>query len=135
MAMPRFRTLAHGADLRLAVWGATEEELIRNAVLGTAGLALGRLPRPRPEAWVRVRPWPVSLPARLVRAVNEAIFQLYVRGKATVDLELRVGGARLGIVTLPPASGPAVEIKAATYHDLRPRRQGRRLAALLTLDV
>ena len=41
--LPRFRQLAHTADVRLAVWGASEAELLANAAAGalwaTASLA------------------------------------------------------------------------------------------------
>ena len=135
MTRPRFRTLPHGADLRVAVWGANEEELIRNAVAAADTLALGRLPRLAARNWVPIVPWPAGLPSRLVRAVNEALFQLYARQAVAVGFELGPRSARLGVAPLPPGRKPELEVKAATYHDLRPLRAARRLAALITLDV
>jgi SHS2 domain-containing protein len=132
---PRFRTLAHTADLRVAVWGRDEEELIRNAVAAAVTSALRRAPQRAPRAWVPVRPWPAGLPSRLVRAVNEALFHLYTRDQVAVGFALSTRGARLALAPLPRAWRPDIEIKAATYHDLRPRRRAGRLAALLTLDV
>jgi SHS2 domain-containing protein len=132
---PRFRTLAHTADLRVAVWGGDEEELICNAVAAAVATALGRAPNLAPRAWAPLRPWPAGLPARLVRAVNEALFHLYTRKQIAVGFALAGQGARLALAPLPQAWCPDIEIKAATYHDLRPRRRAGRLAALLTLDV
>ena len=134
MTRPRFRTLPHGADLRVAVWGANEEELIGNAVAAALNLALGTLPRLVARDWVPIVPWPADLQSRLVRAVNEALFQLYARQAVAVGFELGTRTARLAIVPLPPGQKPELEVKAATYHDLRPRRRARRLAALITLD-
>jgi SHS2 domain-containing protein len=132
---PRFRTLAHRADVRVAVWGADEEDLIRNAVAAACTLAFGKA-RPRPAGrWAAIAPWPTDLPSRLVRAVNEALFHLYVRHEIAVDFELTPDGARMALASLSPGRAPVLEVKAATYHDLRPRRQARRLAALITLDV
>jgi SHS2 domain-containing protein len=135
MARPRFRTLPHGADLRVAVWGANEEELIRNAVAAAGTLALGSLPRLAARDWVPIVPWPAGLQSRLVRAVNEALFQLYARQVMAVGFELGPRTARLAVAPLPPGRKPELEVKAATYHDLRPRRGGSRLSALITLDV
>jgi len=135
MTRPRFRTLPHGADLRVAVWGANEEELIRNAVAAADTLALGTLPRLAARERVPIVPWPAGLQSRLVRAVNEALFQLYARHALTVGFELGPRSARLAIAPLPPGRKPELEVKAATYHDLCPRRRARRLAALITLDV
>ena len=135
MRRPRFRTLAHRADLRVAVWGYSEEELIRNAVLSAMFLALGTSPRIEALRRVAIRPWPGDLPSRLVRAVNESLFILYARHEVTVRFELVGRRATLALGPLPAGVAPQLEIKAATYHGLRPQRQGCRLAAILTLDV
>jgi len=132
---PRFRTLPHRADLRVAVWGDDEEELIRNAVAAAGMLALGKLPHVSGQTWVGIRPWPGDLPSRLVRAVNEALFHLYARQKVALSFELTASGARLALASLPTGCRPEFEVKAATYHDLRPRRRAGRLGALMTLDV
>jgi len=134
MARPRFRTLAHGADLRVAVWGDDEEDLIRNAVAAAMALALGRRP-PAGRRRSAILPWPAAPAARLVRAVNEALFALYARREAASDVELREGGATLIVARLPEGAVPELEIKAATYHDLHPLRRRGRLTAVLTLDV
>ncbi len=135
MRRPRFRTLPHRADLRVAVWGDDEEDLVANAVAAAMALAIGRRARPEALRRARIAPWPAGLEARLVRAVNEALFALYTRGEAAGGVEVRRGGATLLVGPLPPGVVPEREIKAATYHDLRTRRRGGRLAALLTLDV
>ncbi|MGD1147692.1 MAG: archease [Thermoanaerobaculaceae bacterium] len=135
MGRPRFRTLAHGADLRVAIWGDDERELICNAVRATMTLALGTNMPFEGRHRVAIRPWPEDLASRLVRAVNEALFALYVRHEVATDFEATAGGATLELGPLPAGVVPELEVKAATYHDLRPRRRGDRLGAMLTLDV
>ena len=135
MGAPRFRTLAHTADLRLAVWGRDEEELVLNAVTAAVTIALGRFPKVAAHDWIPLRPWPADPASRLVRAVNETLFRLYTRAEVAVGFAISRRGACLAVAPLPPGSRPRIEIKAATYHDLRPRRRGGRLAALLTMDV
>jgi SHS2 domain-containing protein len=134
MALPRFRQLAHTADVRLAVWGADEAELLANAVAGALRCALDRAPRGRPRRWVAVARWPHALPDRLVRAVNEALFHLYVRRELAVAVRCTARGAALGLAPLPAGRSPVTEVKAATFHALRPVTSPR-LSALLTLDL
>jgi SHS2 domain-containing protein len=135
MALPRFRTLARGGDLRIAVWGDDAEELLANAVLAVTRAALGTAPRGRPAARAAIRPWPADLTSQLVRAANEAIFTLLDRGSLPVGLEVRAGGASLLLAPLPDGLTPALEIKAATYHGLWPRRRNGRLGATITFDL
>lgn len=96
MTRPRFRTLAHTADLRLAVWGSSDAELVRHTVLGVVRIVLGRTLAAPGERWEAVRNWPGDLPHQLVRAANEALFQLYARRRAPVGIEVGPRGARLG---------------------------------------
>ena len=135
MSRPRFRTLAHGADLRVAIWGDNERELICNAVLAAMTLALGTKPQAAGRRRFAIRPWPQDLPSQLVRAVNEALFALYVRHEIATDFEANAAGATLEVGPLPAGTMPEIEVKAATDHDLRPRRRGGRFGAMLTLDV
>ena len=135
MPRPRFRALPHTADVRLAVWGDDRAELLRNAVAGAVRLALGRAPR-RGAIRHAVVPGPAGpLDRQLVRAVNEALHQLYARRAAAVGLVLRAGRIVLELSPLPTGRLPELEIKAATFHALRPRRRGGRLSAVLTLDL
>ena len=132
--LPRFRQLAHTADVRLAVWGTSEAELLANAVAGALRCALGRTPRGIPHRWIPVGRWPRALPDRLVRVVNEALFRLYSRREVTVGIRSTPRGALLGVAPLPDGWMPVTEVKAATFHSLRPVTS-RRLSALLTLDL
>ena len=135
MSLPRFRTLARGGDLRIAVWGDDTEDLLANAVLAVTRAALGTARRTGPKMRAPIRPWPADLPSQLVRAANEALFMIFHRGSLPVGLELHGGGATLLLAPLPAGCTPHLEIKAATYHDLRPGRRKGRLAATITLDL
>ncbi|HVN75545.1 MAG TPA: archease [Thermoanaerobaculaceae bacterium] len=135
MVRPRFRTLTHRADVRVAVWGEDEYDLIGNAVAAAIAAALGTRRQSEGRRRIPIVPWPPDLASRLVRAVNEALFTLYARREAACGVVRTPRGAALLVGPIPPGSAPELEIKAATYHDLRPRRRGGRLAALITLDV
>jgi len=134
MPLPRFRRLPHTADVRLAVWGVGESDLLRNAVAGALACALEQAPRGVPARWRRVERWPRTVPGRLVALVNEALFLLYARREVAVTARFGRSGADLGVVPLPRGRTPAAEVKAATFHALRPARGARR-SAVLTLDL
>jgi len=135
MRSPRFRQLPHTADIRLAAWGDTHEELLRNAVLGAMHTAMDGALALAPASWHRVPEWPASPEGRLVAAINEVLFLLYARGQVTVALRERSPGVELGVATLPPGRTPAREIKAATFHGLSAGRSGGRLRAIILLDL
>lgn len=132
---PAYRRLPHTADLRLAVWGHGFEELCRNAVRGTLHEALGRPPRGTPTRYIDVDSAPDEEILRLVRTVNEALFQLFARRLVSTDV--RFDGPRpvLGVVDLPRGRDPEVEVKAATLHALAPSTAGGRRRVILTLDL
>jgi SHS2 domain-containing protein len=134
MKLPRYRQLAHTADVRLAVWGDDEVELIRNAIAGALALAFPGLKALEAARRERITPWPLERERQLVTAVNEALFWLYTRRHVTVGYEEDPTPALI-LAPLPPGHVPDIEIKAATFHDLGPRRKGHRLRAILTLDL
>lgn len=134
MGRPRYRLLAHTADVRLAVWADDEEGLLRNAVVGTLAVALGRPPRGEPVHWHAMAPWPEDLAGRLVRAANDALYRLYLRGEVAVDVRSGDDRGYLGVKPLPAGWGLEAEVKAATFHALHLVREPR-LRAVLTLDL
>ncbi|MFH1177592.1 MAG: archease [Acidobacteriota bacterium] len=135
MSRPRFRQLPHAADLRLAIWGRSEEELLRNAVAGVVRAALAGPAGGVPERWAMVERWPASLSGRLVGAINEALFYLYSRRLVAVASSFSATSGRLGLVPLAAGRQPAIEIKAATFYDLRLEAVGQSLRAIVTLDL
>ncbi|MFZ5785315.1 MAG: archease [Acidobacteriota bacterium] len=135
MARPRFRITAHTADVRLLVWGDTEQELLAHAVAGAMRLALDRDVSGLPIAWRRVRGRVRDLASTLVATVNEALFLLYSRREVTVAVAWTEGHVSLGALGLAAGVEPEREVKAATFHALQPRVAGRRRSAVLVLDV
>lgn len=135
MGRPRYRLLAHTADARVAVWGADVGEFLDNLVRAVVRVVMGRAIDVPPTHRVPVGEWPADLPGQIVRLANETVFQLLVDRRAGTGLCWSATGPELEVAQLPPGSAPELEVKAATYHDLRPRRRGGRLSAVLTLDL
>lgn len=132
---PRYRLLPHTADVRVAVWADDERELLDNLVLATTRVVMGRPLHLAASLRAPLEAWPATLEARLVRVANEVTFQLLHRRRAGTGLAWANDLPSLELAPLPPGLQPELEVKAATYHDLRPRRQRGRLSAVLTLDL
>ena len=117
------------------MWGDDRAELLGNAVSGVIRLALGRAPRRGATRFEPVPSWPDGLERQLVRAVNEALHQLYAHRSAAVGLARRDRRVVLELVPLPAGWVPELEIKAATFHALGTKRRRGRLSTVLTLDL
>ena len=72
---------------------------------------------------------------RLVRIVNEALFQLFCRRLVSTEVDCGGLSPRLGVRPLPPGREPQTEVKAATLHALAPPTASGRLRLVLTLDL
>jgi len=135
MARPRFRLLGHTADVRVAIWGADEFELLDNLVRATTRVVMGWPLELAPTLCAPLEHWPETLEARLVLVANEVVFQLLHRRRAGTGLTRAADAPALELAELPPDARPELEVKAATYHDLRPRWRRGRLAAVVTMDL
>lgn len=135
MGSPRFRLLPHTADVRLAVYGQSQEELLRHLALGLVAFVLGYLPRGRASAYAQLILPEDDPGAQLVRLGNEVLYWLFTRRQQTVDLTCEGSQAQLHLRPLPRHRQLPFEIKAVTFHALQPRRDSSRLRAVLTLDL
>lgn len=136
MGAVRFRQMPHTADVRLAVYGQNEEELMRHLLLGIARLVLGRTPRGSAKLSSRFFLPPDDLAARLVRVGNEVLFWLFTKRQVALDISLYGQEAELHLRPLPQGATPRFEIKAVTFHALQPKARGKAgFSAVLTLDL
>lgn len=136
MGTVRFRQLPHTADVRLAVYGQNEEELMRHLAFGIVRLVLGRTPKGPASFSSRFFLPPDDLAARLVRVGNEVVFWIFAKRQVPVDITLSGQEASLHLRPLPRHATPRFEIKAVTFHALRPQAKGKAgLSAVLTLDL
>ena len=135
MGRPRFRQLPHTADVRLAVYGENEEQLLRHLAMGITHLVLGKLCQLPPQLEVPLRFSQNDLASRLVRCGNEVVYWLFARRHAPVGVRLVPEGAALQLAPLPPRARLLFEVKAVTFHALQPQTRGGRLRAVVTLDL
>jgi SHS2 domain-containing protein len=135
----RFEILPHTADVAVAVFGDSLEELFANA-----GAALFELmfdtEAVEPAGTVQVEATGDGLEELLVEWLSELVVLFEVEGVAVTDLRVdmdghdRVTGTARTVPTgdLVLAGAP---IKAVTYHDLEVRRDGDHWVARVVFDV
>lgn len=135
MGVLRFRQLPHTADLRLAIYGQTEEELLLHLALGLGRVILGHTPSGKPQREAVVRLGDEELGPRLVRFGNEVLFWLFTRRCVTIGVRFQGEEAILALRSLSAREKPLFEVKAVTAHALAPQKQAGRYKTLITLDL
>ncbi|MCS7182696.1 MAG: archease [Thermoanaerobaculum sp.] len=136
MGRLRFRQLPHTADVRLIVYGRSEEEILRHLAVGIGRLVLGKTPAGSAPELRTVQLPPGDMPRRLVRVGNEVLFYLFYRHLATVNLQLSGDLVQLHMQPLASQAQPRFEVKAVTFHALKLKvREDGRMAAVVTLDL
>lgn len=135
MRIPRFRQLPHTADVRLAIYGRTEQELLLHLALGLGRLVLGRTPCGKPQREAVFRLGTKELGPRMVRFGNEVLFWLFTRNCVTIGVRFKGDEAVLALRSLSSKEKPLFEVKAVTAHALAPQKQAGRYKVQLTLDL
>jgi len=137
----RFRIVDHTGDLAVRLWGNDPPDLLRSA-----GLALTRILAP--EARVRAsRSYPITaggadLAEILIGWMNRLLLVHHLQQALFCEFDVGPvsGGTVVGTAHGEPIDrerhGTLIEIKAATYHDVRIRRDDRgRWTTRVVLDV
>lgn len=143
-----FEILPHTADFRLKVYGATKEDLFRNAL---SGMFQAIKPKAADCRYIDNRLVCPDLPARhlvkirsdninslLVDFLSETLYLSDVKDEAYLDaailkltdteLEARIKGVKI-------QGFEAVEIKAVTYHELDIKRVGDYFETVIVFDI
>ncbi|MBN2346720.1 MAG: archease [Candidatus Aminicenantes bacterium] len=137
--MGRYEIFATTADAGIRFQGRDFAELYGNALRGLNLLLFGRNSRPPAGGGSRRFRFRGDGPENvLVNLLSEALFLVYHEGKRVAASEFRHAGrnsvdARLLLAPLTRA--PAMEVKSATYHDLRVEQRGGILSAAVVLDI
>jgi len=135
MARPRYRLTKETAGVRLDAWADDEEELLRHAAIGTLAHGLGRAPRGEAVHWHAIAPWPDDLRDRLTIVVSDALYRLYLRGEATVEVLSSPDRGYLGVVPLPPSRSLEAEVQTVAVRSLAVNRAGRLRATLMLVPA
>ena len=138
--MEGFRILPHTSEVGLWIGGESFETFYRNAARGL--LEIMRIGEPRgpscgPARFRLAGDTPEEL---LVDWLNELIYLVAAERRAPRDISIEEATAftlrgSLGGPVLSADAGPAVEVKAATYHGLKVERKDGLWTASVILDV
>jgi SHS2 domain-containing protein len=135
-----FETFEVTADVGIMAWGDTLEELFASAARGMLTLMITPgTARPAESLFVEARG--ADLPSLLVAWLNELLYRCEVEEWAPADVrvhEVADGRARGELLGEPAATDGhqfKAVVKAATYHLLECRKDGRRWRARVVFDV
>jgi SHS2 domain-containing protein len=137
---PGFETFEVTADVGIAAWGDTLEELFASAARGMFDLMIAR-GTARPAQVLSVEAKGTDLPSLLVAWLNELLYRCEVEEWAPADVRVdevadgRVRGQLLGEPAGKDAHRFKTVVKAATYHLLECRRDGDHWRARVVFDV
>lgn len=119
--MKQFKILAHTADLRLQIFGHTEEELFQNAVSALASILGGEeiiKTKKSPAGFEKIKAEAPDINSLLINFLNEVLTQsqinkkIYLRAKflkfSPKNLEAQIFGFETGEFKK--------DVKAVTYH-------------------
>jgi len=136
--MRSFEILEHAADLKIKVWGKDLPELFKNAAFAMFAAATGKQLKIE-NLKLKIKKLEVSgtdYESLLVNFLNELLYLSDVnnRGYQVLDLEIRnlALKAKLSTYPLPPLE---VEIKGATYHDLKIKKLDKKYETVIVFDI
>lgn len=126
MTAPRWEHFAHGADIGVRGFGATKEEAFAGAALAMTAVVADPA-SVRPEETVSVRCTAPDDEILLVDWLNALVFEMATRGMLFCEFQVRIGdrtlaGEAVGEAVNPKRHMPAVEVKGATFTELRVAR-------------
>lgn len=135
-----YEILEHTADVRVRVSGGTFEEFLRSAALAMMNLLCDtKTVRPAQETGFEVEG--ETKEELLIRMLGEILYINRVEQKvfSAIDLELvgenKVRGTLHGEELDPDRHELELDIKAATYHNLKIRRVNDRFVAEIVFDI
>lgn len=136
-----YRIAGHGADCVIHLYADTPEEVFRLAARAVAATSRTRAAQAAKSRGGEERRTVEArdLPALLVDWINELIASAEIHGRPWICTDLRLGasddGARLEAVIAPLDTPWSSPLKAATLHDLRFEKRGKRWHASVVCDL
>ncbi len=140
--MKKFLIISTTADVGLKIKGQGQGDFYKHALLGMNALLFdsGNIKIPRPA---NPQPYPInfkgdSLENLLVKLLNEILFITYTKQQQVVDMQIRKNSNQLlqaDLLLIDPLYPPLLEIKSATYHNLRIENRGGILSGTVIFDI
>jgi SHS2 domain-containing protein len=135
-----FEVFEHTADIGVRVFGANMAELLKNAALALMSLITG-IETVRPAEDVVFQAEAETGEELLIKMLSEILYLHQVRKMVFCEAEIeltdgyRLRGRLRGEKIDPERHELQLDIKAATYHNLKIRRVNDRLMAEIIFDI
>lgn len=132
-----FSYVEHTADIGIKVWGKTHEELFKNAMVAMLDYMIDM----KPDATSRRKIHLIAYGAEslLVSFLNEILFLVLTKFwlPHTVELEIKQDDlwAEFSGSKITSPDTVKVEIKAATYHNLKIEKKNGKFKTIVYLDL
>ncbi len=134
--MKKYEILPHTADLKIKVFGKTQEELFQNALLGMAE-AIGAKNDKEKLAKRNIATESQDINALLVDFLNEVLYLTQTNKEIYTKIDFdELSDRRLrGIIYGKKVDAFSEDIKAVTYHGLEIKRYSSGLEAVIIFDI
>ncbi len=140
--MKGWSTFEHGADIGILGRGRRLEEAFENGAKAMFSIMVEDIDSIRPLREVQVTASSYDLPGLFVAWLNELLAQKDITGvffsrfKVEIqEMEFRLRGHALGEPLDPSRHTPGVEVKGATFTELRVEKRGSDWEAACVVDV
>ncbi len=134
----RFELIPHTADLKLRVWGATREELFKNALIGMFASIEPHFLEGKESIKHEFNVEAYDLASLLVYFLSEALYLSDVYNEAYTDADIYLmtdTKLHVCIIGKPIKRFDVVEIKAVTYHELSVEQVNGQWQAEIVFDI
>lgn len=141
MKRKKYETFEHTADIGVRGFGKTLEEAFENAALGMFSIMYRKINKVKPVREIQVRASGYDLESLFVEWLNSLLAESDIRDMVFSRFKVKID--RNNYTLEGTCSGekrkiefePSIEVKAATYSELRVEKKGKIYIAQCVLDI
>lgn len=138
--MERFEVIEHTADFAINAYGKNYEELFANAAYGMFATMLGNIFEVDKKDTKKVERVSIKSSDRgelLIEFLNELLYRAETNHRAygAFSFIILTNNELVALAYYSPLSRPKLEIKTATYHNLKIKKTRQGFEATVTFDV
>lgn len=134
--MFKYKILEHIADLKIQAQGKSLEELFSNLAYGLSETIYPELAGEKIKKTRKIKVEGFDQESLLINFLNELIYLSDVKGEVYKDLKLKIKNNSLEATLLAcPVKSKKIEVKAATYYNLKIEKEDNLYKTVVTFDI
>ena len=136
--MKKYEVLEHTADLRIKAQGETSKELFSNIAYGLCEKMLGKdLSSLKSKDLRLIEVHGNNLESVLVNFLNEIIFQADINKEIYTDFQIeKLSDTHIKVTAKSTkVSEKRLEVKAATFYQLKIKKKNKKFEVVVTFDI